>query len=129
MTTYDMTNYMPYYNSMSVAELIQYRDNSNIAWKQLIEGEMLQTNLAISQWYQQIASYYSRIAKLQDSVKQIGDQAANEIIGRLNTKIANAEWKISYNKKKILSIKYDVEQTMMQWNTMINARTTKDAQG
>lgn len=128
MTTYDMTNYMPYYNSLSLADLIQYRENSNIAWKQLIDGEMLQTNLAISQWYQQIASYYSRIAKVQDSVKQIGDQAANEIIGRLNTKIANAEWKISYNKKKILSIKYDADQTMMQWNTMINART-KDVQG
>jgi hypothetical protein len=128
MTTYDMTNYMPYYNSMSVAELIQYRDNSNIAWKQLIDGEMLQTNLAISQWYQQIASYYSRIAKVQESIKQIGAQAASEIIGRLNTKIANAEWKISYNKKKILSMKYDAEQTTMQWNTMINARTT-DVQG
>ena len=123
-----MTNYMPYYNSMSVAELIQYRDNSNIAWKQLIDGEMLQTNLAISQWYQQIASYYSRIAKVQESIKQIGAQAASEIIGRLNTKIANAEWKISYNKKKILSMKYDAEQTTMQWNTMINARTT-DVQG
>ena len=124
-----MTNYMPYYNSLSIADLIQGRDNSNIAWKQLIDGEMLQTNLAISQWYQQIASYYSRIAKVQESVKQIGAQAASEIIGRLNTKIANAEWKISYNKKKILSMKYDAEQTMMQWNTMINARTTKDAQG
>jgi len=129
MSYYDMTNYMQYYNSLSLEELVQGRENSNIVWKQFIDAEMLQTNLAISQWYQQIASYYSRIAKVQDSIKQIGAQAASEIIGRLNTKIANAEWKISYNKKKILSIKYDAEQTMMQWNTMINARTTKDVQG
>ena len=69
------------------------RDNT-IAWNQLIESEMLQTNIAISQLYQQIASYYSRIAK-------IGTQAATEI----------------------LLVRYDAEQSMTQWNTIINART------
>lgn len=120
---------MSYYNSVSVEDLIRCRDNNTIAWNQLIESEMLQTNIAISQWYQQIASYYSRIAKIQESVKQIGAQAANEMIGRLNAKIVNAEWKISYNKKKILLVRYDADQNMTQWNTIINARATKDVQG
>jgi len=128
MANYDTKSNMPYYNSLSLADLLLYRDNNTVAWNQLIDSESLQTNLAISQWYTQIASYYSRIAKVQENIKQIGVQSANEIIRRLNAKIANTEWKISYNKKKMLVVKHDAEENMTQWNTYINARTTKDVQ-